>query len=225
MNRICALIVVYMLTCVCIGAALARDCATDKCPPHEMISASATFADHPDIRKAREQLAAGDATGAKITLKILLESATPGRPLAKFAQRMLDRDVALAQALERARAGDLFLVEGTLKQVERQLGKTPADQAARKYIVEIRREVAAQKVRFASEGHIIAIAVRHLLETEKLFRGDYPLWREDANKIVSPALVYAGDTFVMINWQPTLRGYKLLLQDKRTGSSIEVSPE
>ncbi len=225
MNRIHVLIIVLALTFIYTETARASDCTTDNCLPRDITLAGTAIADHPDIRKAREQLAAGDATGAKITLKVLLESATPGRPLARLAQRMLDRDVALAQALEHARAGDLFLIEGTLKKIDRQLGKTPADQATRKRIAEIRHEVAAQKIRLASEGHIIAIAVRHLLETEKLFRGDYPLWREDAEKIIKPALVYAGDTFVMTKWQPTLRGYKLWLQDKRTGSTIEVSPE
>ncbi|MFZ5697454.1 MAG: hypothetical protein ACOY9J_01800 [Pseudomonadota bacterium] len=195
------------------------------CLLHELTLASAAFTGHPEIRKAWQQLAADDATGAKITLKLLLESATPNSPLAKAVQRMLDRDVALAQALERARAGELFLVEGTLKAVEKHLGNRPADRSARDRIVDIRREMAAQKIRLGREGNFVALATRHLLETEKLFRGDYPLWRAEADRVVTPALIYAGNTFTMIDWQPTLRGYRLLLQDKRTGSTIEVTPD
>lgn len=195
------------------------------CLLRELSLASTAFAEHPEIRKAWQQLAADDATGAKITLKLLLESVTPNSPLAKVAQRMLDRDVALGQALERARAGELFLVESTLKGVEQHLGNRPADRSARDRIVDIRREMAAQKIRLAREGNFVALATRHLLETEKLFRGDYPLWRAEAEQVVMPALTYAGNTFVMTDWQPTLRGYKLLLQDKRTGNAIEVTPD
>lgn len=197
----------------------------NNCLLRELTLASAAFAEHPEIRKAWQQLAADDATGAKITLKLLLESLTPNGPLAKAVRRMLDRDVALAQALERARAGELFLVAGTLQKIERQLGNRPADRSARDRIADIRREMAAQKIRLAREGNFMALATRHLLETEKLFRGDYPLWRAEAERVVTPALIYAGNTFAMIDWQPTLRGYRLLLQDKRTGSTIEVTPD
>lgn len=191
----------------------------------DMRLATVDFADHPQIRKAWQQLAAEDVTGAKLTLKLLLETIPPRSALARSTQRMLDVDVALGQALARAKTGQLFLVESTLKDIQRRLGSSAADHAASNRITEITRESTRQGVLLAREGNFVALATRHLLETEKIYAGDYPLWREDAEKILKPALIHAGDTFTVIDWKPTLRGYQLLLQDKRTGKVIEVVPE
>lgn len=179
---------------------------------------------HPRIAEARQALAAGDATGAKIALNMLAEE-TQDRALLRTARRMLEIDVSIAEAAEQVTRRDLFLVEGTLRAAERRLGKTAGDQSLRDRIAAVRRAAADARKELAREDAHMAIAVRKLLETEKLVRGDYPLLREDAERLLLPALRQAGDDFALVDWKPTLRGYRLLLQDKRTGDSFEVTPD
>ncbi len=198
---------------------------TDGCLLRELTLAASAFVDVPQIRDAWQQLAGGDATGAKITLKLLLEETPRNTPLARHAQRMLDRDVAIAQARERIAAGELFLVESSLKDVERRLGRSAGDRAARTRIADVRMAAARETARLQSEGNLVALATRHLLETEKLVNGDYPLLREDAERLLTPALARAGDHYAIVDWKPTLRGYRLVLQDKRTGGALEVTPD
>ncbi|MFZ5722851.1 MAG: hypothetical protein ACOY33_04225 [Pseudomonadota bacterium] len=180
--------------------------------------------DHPRIREARQAIAAGDATGAKIALNILLEE-TKDRALVRTAQRMLAIDVALAEAGTQVRDNELFLVEGSLRAVEKKLGRGDSDRAARAVIADIRRLAEEARGRLRREDILMGLAIRRLLETEKLIRGDYPLLREDAERLLLPALQQAGDEFSLVDWKPTLRGYRLLLQDKRTGESFEVTPD
>lgn len=198
---------------------------SDGCLLRDLTLAATAFADNPEIRKAWQQIADGNAGGAKLTLKILLEEIPARSPTGRAAQRLLDRDVAVAQALERARGDELFLVEPALKAVERKLGNRAADRALRNRIAEVRAVAAARRKALASEGNYMALSARHLLERQKLFDGDYPLWREDAEKIVAPALAKAGDRYAMQDWEPTLRGYRLVLQDKRSGDALEVTPD
>lgn len=179
---------------------------------------------HPRIAEAQQALAAGDATGAKIALNMLAEE-TQDRALLRTARRMLDIDVNIAEAGEQVRRRQLFLVEGTLRAAERRLGKTAGDQPLRDRIAAVRRAEAEVRKELAREDAHMAIAVRSLLETEKLVRGDYPLLREDAERLLLPALRQAGDDFALVDWKPTLRGYRLVLQDKRTGDSFEVTPD
>lgn len=179
---------------------------------------------HPRIAEAQQALAAGDATGAKIALNMLAEE-TQDRALLRTARRMLDIDVNIAEAGEQVRRRQLFLVEGTLRAAERRLGKTAGDQPLRDRIAAVRRAEAEARKELAREDAHMAIAVRSLLETEKLVRGDYPLLREDAERLLLPALRQAGDDFALVDWKPTLRGYRLMLQDKRTGDSFEVTPD
>lgn len=179
---------------------------------------------HPRLTEARQALAAGDATGAKIALNMLAEE-TQDHALLRTARRMLDIDVNIAEAGEQVRRRELFLVEGTLRAAERRLGKTAGDQPLRERIAAVRRAAADVRKELAREDAHMAIAVRTLLETEKLVRGDYPLLREDAERLLLPALLQAGDDFALVDWKPTLRGYRLVLQDKRTGDSFEVTPD
>lgn len=195
------------------------------CLLRELTLVATAFVEVPQVREAWRQLAGGDATGAKITLKLLLEEIPAGSPLARHAQRMLDRDVAIGQAQERISAGELFLVEPSLKDVERRLGRGAADRAARTRIADVRKAAAQETSRLQSEGNLVALATRHLLETEKIVRGDYPLLREDAERLLAPALARAGDQYAIVDWKPTLRGYRLVLQDKRTGGALEVTPD
>lgn len=197
----------------------------DGCLLRELTLAASAFVEVPAVRDAWQQLAGNDATGAKITLKLLLEGTPAGSPLARHAQRMIDRDVAIAQAGERIAAGELFLVESSLEAVERRLGRSAGDNAARTRIADVRKAAAQESARLQSEGNLVALATRHLLETEKLVNGDYPLLREDAERLVTPALARAGDHYTIVDWKPTLRGYRLVLQDKRTGGALEVTPD
>lgn len=194
------------------------------CLLRELTLPASAFAENDAIRAALSLLAQGDAVGARIALNTLLEQ-SPGRTVARDARRLLDTDVALAQAMERVHAGEIFLVEESLKQVEKQLGRSARDRALREQIADIRRQAAAARTTIARDWPRVAAAARHLLETQKLFAGDYPLERADAERLVTPALQYAGDTYALVDWQPTLRGYRLLLQDKRTGDAIEVTPD
>lgn len=196
-----------------------------ECLLRDMTLAATALVDQPDIAKAWQQLAAGDATGAKITLKMLLETAPSRSTLARTAQRMLDIDVVLAQAQTRASGDELFLVEPALKAMEKKLGKSAADRGIRTRIEKIRSVARLHRQHLAREGSLMAIATRHLLETGKIFTGDYPLLREDAERLVVPALRHAGDAYAMVDWQPTLRGYKLTLQDKRSGDALLVTPD
>lgn len=179
---------------------------------------------HPRIAEAQQALAAGDATGAKIALNMLAEE-TQDRALLRTARRMLDIDVNIAEAGEQVQRRELFLVEGTLRAAERRLRKTAGDQPLREHIAAVRRAAADARKELAREDAHMAIAVRKLLETEKLVRGDYPLLREDAERLLLPALLQAGDDFALVDWKPTLRGYRLVLQDKRTGDTFEVTPD
>lgn len=179
---------------------------------------------HPRIAEAQQALAAGDATGAKIALNMLAEE-TQDRALLRTARRMLDIDVNIAEAGEQVQRRELFLVEGTLRAAERRLGKTAGDRPLQDRIAAVRHAAADMRKELAREDAHMAIAVRKLLETEKLVRGDYPLLREDAERLLLPALLQAGDDFALVDWKPTLRGYRLLLQDKRTGDSFEVTPD
>lgn len=179
---------------------------------------------HPRIAEAQQALAAGDATGAKIALNMLAEE-TQDRALLRTARRMLDIDVNIAEAGEQVQRRELFLVEGTLRAAERRLGKTAGDRPLQDRIAAVRRAAADMRKELAREDAHMAIAVRKLLETEKLVRGDYPLLREDAERLLLPALLQAGDDFALVDWKPTLRGYRLVLQDKRTGDSFEVTPD
>ncbi|MFP5441138.1 MAG: hypothetical protein ACLGHJ_06575 [Gammaproteobacteria bacterium] len=188
------------------------------------VAADPVVVTHPRIAEARQALAAGDATGAKIALNMLAEE-TQDRALLRTARRMLDIDVNIAEAGEQVRRRQLFLVEGTLRAAERRLGKTAGDQPLRDRIAAVRRAEAEARKELAREDAHMAIAVRSLLETEKLVRGDYPLLREDAERLLLPALRQAGDDFALVDWKPTLRGYRLMLQDKRTGDSFEVTPD
>jgi hypothetical protein len=198
---------------------------TDNCRLREMTLAAAAFVDHPQISKAWRQIATGDATGAKITLKILLEETPARSPLGRTAKRMLDLDVAVAQARERAGGDELFLVEPALVAVEKKLGRKAADRALRERIAGVRALATARAKQLSREGALMALATMRLLETQKLFDGDYPLLRDEAEKVVLPALAHAGGTYTLLDWQPTLRSYRLVLQDKRSGAAIEVTPE
>lgn len=195
-----------------------------QCVLAEAALASTPFTGQPQIRAALDALAVDDATGAKIALNNLPVAA--GEPaLQRFAHHLLDNDVALARASRQVRDGQLFLVETTLRDVERRLGPSPIDQSLRMRIGGIRRAAAAMHVQLRHDDIAMVHAMRHLLEMEKLFRGDYPLLREHADKLVTPALARAGGDFTMADWHPTLRGYQLVLQDKRTGESFVVAPD
>jgi hypothetical protein len=201
----------------------------DGCLLREMTLAATAFADHPEIRRALQQLASGDAAAAKLTLNILLEETPARSPVGRSAQRLLDVEVAVAQAAQRAGGDELFLVEPALAAAEKKLGRNKAwgaaDRQVRARIAAIRAVAAARRVLLAREGNLMVLATQHLLETQKIFSGDYPLLREDAEDIVAPALLHAGDTYAMLDWEPTLRGYRLILQDKRSGDAFEVMPE
>lgn len=194
------------------------------CLLQELTLPASAFAENDAIRDALGLLATGDTTGARIALNTLLEQ-QPARSVARDARRLLETDVALAQAMDRVQAGEVFLVDESLRQVEQRLGNAARDRALREQLESIRKQVAATRIRLAREWPLVAAATRHLLETEKLFTGDYPLERADAERLIVPALQYAGDTYAMVDWQPTLRGYRLLLQDRRTGDAIEVTPD
>lgn len=199
------------------------------CLLREMTLAATAFADHPEIRRALRQLADGDAGAAKLTLNILLEETPARSPAGRAAQRLLDVEVAVAQAAERVAGDELFLVEPALAAVERKLGRNKAygaaDRHVRARIAAIRAALASRRALLAREGNLMVLATQHLLETQKIFSGDYPLLREEAEEVVAPALVHAGDTYAMLDWEPTLRGYRLVLQDKRSGDAFEVVPE
>lgn len=197
--------------------------------PGECVLAEATlavtpFAGQPQIREALTALAMDDAIGARIALNSIPDTATDPA-LHRFAQQLRERDVAIARAAGQTREGRLFLVESTLRDVERRLGASLVDRALRERIGTVRRAAAAKRAGLRQDDMLTVLAVRHLLETEKLVRGDYPLLREDAMRLLQPALEKAGDDFTMTEWQPTLRGYRLLLQDKRTGESFVVTPD
>lgn len=197
---------------------------TDGCLLRDLTLAASAFVDNAEIAKAWRQIAAGDGSGAKLTLKLLLEETPPRSPLGRAAQRLLDYEVAVAQAGERAHGDELFLVEPALKAVENKLGRRAADSALRERIAEVRAVAAARRLQLDSEANYTALATRRLLEAQKIFDGDYPLLREDAEKVVTPALAKAGDQYALLDWQPTLRGYRLVLQDKRSGAAVEVTP-
>lgn len=194
------------------------------CLLRELTLPGTAWVDQPRIREALAALAADDAIGAKIALNTLLEE-QPTAALARTARQLLDTDVAIARARAQVANGELFLVNEGLRAVERKLGRSSRDQALRERIAEVRRLAELARVQFRRDDAHVAIATRHLLETEKLFTGDYPLWREQAEQLVNPALAHAGNEFVLVDWQPTLRGYRLVLQDKRSGEAFEVTPE
>lgn len=194
------------------------------CLLRELTLASTAFVDEAHIRQALAALAAGDATGAKIALNTLLED-TPPPAVARTARRLLDTDVAIARAHAQAEGNELFLVEASLRDVERKLGDTAVDRSLRERIADVRRVAADTRTRIRREDALVALATRNLLETEKLFSGDYPLLREDTERLVTPALAYAGGEFTLADWKPTLRGYRLVLQDKRTGEAFDVTPD
>lgn len=194
------------------------------CLLKDLTLAATAFVDNESIRKAWKQIAANDGSAAKLTLKLLLEETPRNSKLGRAAQRLLDFEVAVTQAHERAGGDELFLVEPALKQVEKRLGRSAADRALRARIAEVREIAALRGKELASEGNYMALATRHLLETRKIVSGDYPLWREDAEKLLNPALAHAGNTYAVVDWEPTLRGYRLVLQDKRSGVALEVTP-
>lgn len=198
--------------------------AADGCLLRELTLPGTAWVDQPRIREALAALAADDAIGAKIALNTLLEE-QPAAALARTARQLLETDVAIARARAQVASGEVFLVEESLRAVERKLGRSSRDQALRERIAEVRRLAGEARVQLRRDDAHMAIATRHLLETEKLFTGDYPLWREQAEQLVNPALVHAGNDFVLVDWQPTLRGYRLVLQDKRSGEAFEVTPE
>ncbi|MFZ5755613.1 MAG: hypothetical protein ACOY3X_01765 [Pseudomonadota bacterium] len=198
--------------------------AGSNCLLQELTLVSTAYVDHPRIREALIALAADDVVGAKIALKLLIED-TQDTGLARAARRLLENDIVVAGAQAQARNGELFLVEETLRSVEKRLGNAPIDRALRERIATIRALTHKERLRLRREDAHMGIAARHLLETEKLFTGDYPLWREDAERLIAPALLKAGDQFVLVDWKPTLRGYQLVLQDKRSGEAFEVTPD
>lgn len=183
-----------------------------------------TWPDHPRIREALAALAANDATGARIALKLLLEE-KPAPAAARAAALLLDTDVAIARTQNQLDNGELFLVATGLGAIERKLGRSFRDQALRERITAVRRKADLMRAQLRREDAHMAIAIQHLLATEKLIRGDYPLWREQAAQLLNPVLRRAGDHFALVDWQPTLRGYRLMLQDQRSGEAFEITPE
>lgn len=195
------------------------------CLLKEMTLPTGMQTDNPAILSIWQALAGGDTTGARIMLKTLLETEKPGSAAARAAQRLLDVDLVLAQAEQRVRDRELFLVEESLKSVERRLARNLRDTAARERIAGIRRDAERTRALLAREQAPLAHAVRHVLQIQKLQTGDYPLTREDAEQLLTPILASAAADFHMVDWVPTLRGYRLVLQDKRTGDTFEVSPD
>lgn len=195
------------------------------CLLKEMTLPTGMQADNPAIQSIWQALAGGDATGARIMLKTLLETEKPGSAVARAAQRLLEVDLVLAQAEQRVRDRELFLVEESLKGIERRLARNLRDTAARERIADIRHSAAKTRALLAREQAPMAHAARHLLQIHKLHAGDYPLTREDAEQLVAPVLASSAGNFRMVDWTPTLRGYRLILQDQRTGDMFEVSPD
>lgn len=179
---------------------------------------------HPRIAEAQQALAAGDATGAKMALNMLLEE-TRDPTLQRAARRMLAIDASIARAGEQIVQKQLFVVEPTLRAAERQLGSSAGDKVLRERIAGLRHQAVEARKELQREDAYMAIAVRNLLETEKLFRGDYPLLREDAERLLLPALKKVGDEYSLVDWKPTLRGYQLILQDQRSGDRFSVTPD
>lgn len=195
----------------------------DGCLLREMTLAASVLVDDAEIGRAWRQLADGDATGAKITLNTLLESAGKRTAKTRQAERMLSVEVAIAEAGMRVADGGLFLVEPALRAIEKRLGRSSADRSARERIARVRDAAETRRREYRREAGSVAVATRNLFESEKLFRGDYPLLREDAEKLVQPVLAGNGDTWALVDWQPTLRGYRLVLQDRRSGDALEVT--
>lgn len=195
------------------------------CLVREMTLPASLQTDNPALQDAWQALLGGDVIGARIMLKTLLETEKRGSAVAREAQRLLDVELVLAQADERVRRHELFLVEESLKGVERRLGRNLRDSAARERIADTRRDAARMRALLAREQAPLAHAARHLLQFHKLHTGDYPLTREEAEQLIVPALANSDGNFLMIDWTPTLRGYRLILQDKRTGDAFEVSPD
>lgn len=195
------------------------------CLLREMTLPAGMQTENPAIQSIWQALAGDDATGARIMIKTLLETEKRGSAVARAAQRLLDVDLVLVQAEQRVRDRELFLVEESLKGVERRLAHNLRDTAARERIAAIRRDAANTRTLLAREQAPLAHAMRHLLQIQKLQAGDYPLAREDAEQLVAPVLASAAADFRMVDWMPTLRGYRLVLQDKRTGDTFEISPD
>lgn len=195
------------------------------CLIREMTLPAGMQTDNPAIRAIWQALADGDATGARIMIKTLLETEKRGSAVARAAQRLLDVDLVLAQTEQRVRDQELFLVEESLKGVERRLARNLRDTAVRERIADIRRDAAKTRTLLAREQAPLAHAARHLLQIHKIYAGDYPLKREEAEQLLAPILASAAANFHMVDWTPTLRGYRLILQDKRTGDAFEVSPD
>ncbi len=179
---------------------------------------------HPRLIEAERAFAAGDATGAKIALNLLNEE-THDPALRKQAKRLMDTALPVAEASKHLQRGDLFLVEPTLRAVEKKLGRSPADVALRDRITQLRKQADALRVQLRHDDVFTVWAVRNLLETQKLYAGDYPLTRADIEHLLLPALKADGNKYRLQDWQPTLRGYRLVLQNTRSGESVQVTSD
>lgn len=179
---------------------------------------------HPRLAEAEKALAANDATGAKIALNLLAEE-TRDPALRRQAKHMMDTALPVAEAGKYLQRGELFLVEPTLRAVEKRLGRSASDVELKARIAALRQQADALHAQLRREDTWTALAARKLLETEKFYAGDYPLTRADAERLLLPALKTDGNKYRLQDWQPTLRGYRLVLQNTRSGDNVEVTPD
>lgn len=179
----------------------------------------------PELTPARKALAAGDLVSARIALNTLLEETRRNPELARAARRMLEVDLPLTQAEQRLAGKETFLLEESLKAVERKLKRPPQDADIRERMATIRQQIALVKETLERERPSLSYAVRYQLNLYRLENGNFPLTREEADSALTPALARGAKDFSLISWTPTPGGYRLLLQDKRSGESFEITPE
>lgn len=208
---------------IAAGAALLVACGTAEPPPPPPAAASTpsptahcTPPPAPELAAACALLANGDDVGARLALREIIDDRRQPRALRRAATLLFDNDLALLRVEQLLARDEIFLVEGMLA------GVTATDDATRARVARLRARSAALRAQLAQEAAWSAEALRHVLETERLFRGDYPLERAQAEQVLAPLLARLGDHYLLAHWEPTLRGYRLQLQDRRSGELIEV---
>lgn len=179
----------------------------------------------PQLEPAQKAIARGDLVSARIALNTILEETRRHSELARAARRLFDVELPLPHAEQRLAAAETFLVEDSLKAIERKLARPPKDAEARERISRIRQRITEVDAQLEREQPALAHAVRYLLSLHRIRTGHYPISDEEAGALLAPGLAQGTADFSLAGWTPLPGGYRAILLDRRSGKSFEITPD